>query len=77
MKMEKITIDPNNMSEEELRTIINNLCNIRDRKHEETLLRMRMNDTILAAKKKGFTFIDKDFGFVREVDDFTLLDERA
>ena len=77
MKMEKVTIDPNNMSEEELRTIINKLCSIRARKHEETLLRMRMNDTILAAKQKGFTFIDKDFGFVREVDDFTILDEKA
>lgn len=77
MRIGKIMIDTDNMSEEELRTIINNLCNIRDRKHEETMLRMCMNDVILNAKKKGFTFIDKDFGFVREVDDFTLLDERA
>ena len=77
MRIGKIMIDTDNMSEEELRTIINKLCNIRARKHEEAMLRVRMNDLIQDAKRKGFTFIDNTCGFVREVDDFTLYDERA
>ena len=77
MRIGKIMIDTDNMSEEELKTIINELSTIRARKREEATLRTRMNDLILEAKEKGFTFIDNACGFVREVDDFTLYDERA
>lgn len=77
MRIGKIMIDTDNMSDEELTTIINNLRAIRSRKREESILRKHMNDLILEAKEKGFTFIDNACGFVREVDDFTLYDERA
>jgi len=77
MRIGKIMIDTDSMSEEELKIIINELSTIRARKREEATLRTRMNDLILEAKEKGFTFIDNACGFVREVDDFTLHDERA
>lgn len=77
MRIGKIMIDTDNMSDEELTTIINNLRAIRTRKREEAILRKDMNDLILKAKEKGFTFIDNVCGFVHEVDDFTLYDEKA
>lgn len=77
MRIGKIMIDTNSMSDEELTAIIDNLITIRARKRTETILRKHMNDLILEAKEKGFTFIDNTCGFVREVDDFTLYDERA
>lgn len=77
MRIGKIMIDTDNMNEEELKTIINELSIIRARKREKATLRTRMNDLILEAKEKGFTFIDNACGCVREVDDFTLYDERA
>ena len=77
MRIGKIMIDTNSMSDEELTAIIDNLITIRARKRTETILRKHMNDLILEAKEKGFTFIDNACGFVREVDDFTLYDERA
>lgn len=77
MRIGKLMIDTDNMSEEELKTIINELSIIRARKREKATLCTRMNDLILEAKEKGFTFIDNACGCVREVDDFTLYDERA
>jgi len=77
MRIGRVMIDTDNMSDEELTTIINDLRAIRTRKREEAVLRKSMNDLILEAKEKGFTFIDNTCGFVREVDDFTLYDERA
>jgi len=77
MRIGKIMIDTDSMSEEELKIIINELSTIRARKREEATLRTRMNDLILEAKEKGFTFIDNACGFVHEVDDFTLYDERT
>ena len=77
MRIGKVMIDTDNMSDEELTIIIDNLITIRARKRTETILRKHMNDLILEAKEKGFTFIDNTCGFVREVDDFTLYDERA
>lgn len=65
------------MSDEDMTTIINELRAIRTRRREEVELRKRMNDLILEAKEKGFTFIDNTCGFVREVNDFNLYDERA
>jgi hypothetical protein len=77
MRIGRVMIDTDNMSDEELTTIINDLRAIRTRKREEAVLRKSMNDLILEAKEKGFTFIDNTCGFVREIDDFTLYDERA
>lgn len=77
MRIGRAIIDTDDMSIEELTVIIKELQGIRKRKEQEHALQMRMNDIILEAKEQGFTFIDKACGFVREVDDFTLFDERA
>lgn len=77
MRIGRVMIDTDNMSIEELTTIIKELRDIRKRKEQAHALQMKMNDLILEAKEQGFTFIDNACGFVREVDDFTLYDERA
>lgn len=77
MRIGKIMIDTDSMSIEELTMVITELRNIRKRKEQAHALQMKMNDLILEAKEQGFTFIDKACGFVREVDDFALYDERA
>ena len=77
MRIGKIMIDTDSMSIEELTTLIVEFRKIRARKQMELDLRTKMNNVILEAKEQGFTFIDKMCGFVREVDDFTLYDERA
>ena len=73
----KAFVDENHLSIEELTKIIKELQGIRKRKEQAHALQMKMNDLILEAKDNGFTFIDNACGFVREVDDFTLYDERA
>ena len=77
MRIGKIMIDTDNMSIDELNMIITKLRDIRKRKEQAHALQMKMNDLILEAKEQGFTFIDNACGFVREVDDFTMYDERA
>lgn len=77
MRIGKTILDTDNMTAEELTMYINALSRIRTRRARQETLTQRMNDLILQAKADGFTFIDKDFGFVREVDDFTMLDEKA
>lgn len=77
MRIGKTILDTDNMTAEELTMYINALSRIRARRTRQETLTQRMNDLILQAKADGFTFIDKDFGFVREVDDFTMVDEKA
>lgn len=77
MRIGRAVIDTDSMSIEELTAVIKELQNIRKRKEQAHALQMRMNDLILEAKEEGFTFIDNACGFVREVDDFTVFDERA
>jgi hypothetical protein len=77
MRIGKIMIDTDSMSVEELTMVINELREIRKRKEQAQELQMKMNALILEAKEQGFTFIDNACGFVREVNDFTLYDERA
>lgn len=77
MRIGKIMIDTDNMSIEELTMVINELRETRKRKEQAQELQMKMNALILEAKEQGFSFIDNACGFVREVDDFTLYDERA
>ena len=77
MRIGKIMIDTDSMSIEELTMVITELRNVRKRKEQAQALRIKMNDLILEAKAQGFTFIDNTCGFVREVEDFTLYDERT
>ena len=77
MRIGKMMIDTDNMSIDDLTTLIAECRKVRARKQAELDLRARMNNLILDAKEQGFTFIDNACGFVREVDDFSLYDERA
>jgi hypothetical protein len=77
MRIGKVMIDTDNMSIEELTTLITEFRKIRARKQMELDFKTRMNELILEAKEHGFTFIDDACGFVREVDDCTLYDERV
>lgn len=77
MRIGRAIIDTDSMSIEELTVVIKELRDIRKRKEQAHALEMKMNDLILEAKENGFTFIDNTCGFVREVDDFTMYDERV
>lgn len=77
MKFRGVTIDTDSLSIEELKSLINELREVRARKELAMDFVRQMNDLILRAKEQGFTFIDRDCGFVREVNDCEVLDERA
>lgn len=70
-------IDTDDMTIEEMTEVITELRNIRRRKEQAHALQMKMNELILDAKEQGFVFIDNTCGFVREPDDFNIMDERA
>lgn len=77
MRIGRVMIDTDNMSVEELDMLIEELTHIKVRKERAESLRKQMNRLIEKAKNEGFTFIDKDYGFVREVDDSVVFDEKA
>ena len=77
MRIGKTVLDTDNMTAEEMTMWINGLRQVRARRGTQENLTKRMNDLILEAKENGFVFLDKTCGFVREVDDFTIFDERA
>ena len=77
MRIGKALINTDEMTVEELTVIITELRNIRKRKEQANELRARMNDLIAEARNNGFAFIDKDFGYVRELNDFEVHDEKA
>lgn len=77
MRVGKIMIDTDNMSLDEIGSLITALEAVHARKTREESLRKQMNRLIEQAKKEGFTFIDRECGFVHEVDDFTVFDEKA
>lgn len=77
MRVGKIMIDTDNMSPDEIGSLISALEVVHARKTRAESYHKQMNRLIEKAKAEGFTFIDKDYGFVREVDDFTVFDEKA
>lgn len=77
MRIGKTILDTDNMTTEEMTMWINGLRQIRTRRLRQETLTKRMNDLILEAKANGFVFLDKSCGFVHEVDDFTIFDEKA
>lgn len=77
MKVGKIMIDTDNMSTEEIGSLISALEAVHARKTRVERYRNQMNHVIERAKAEGFTFLDKDYGFVREVNDFVVFDEKA
>lgn len=65
------------MSIEEIDNYLTTLNTAKIRKERAASLHKQMNRLIEKAKNEGFTFIDKDYGFVRDVDDFVVFDEKA
>lgn len=76
MRIGRMMIDTDNMSIEDMDTIIKELRVIRARKLKAEELKTRMLELIADAKENGFTFIDKDFGQVWTGNDVDLYDER-
>jgi len=77
MRIGRIIIDTDNMSIEDMDTIIRELRTIRARKLKAEELKDHMVALIAEAKENGFTFIDKDFGQVWTGNDVALYDERS
>lgn len=77
MRIGKFVIDTDDMTVDELTTIIVELRKIRTRKLRKEELQEKMNNLIAEAQEDGFLFIDNTCGFVREPNDFDIMDERA
>lgn len=77
MRIGRIIINTDNMSIEEMETIIREMRKIRARKLKAEELKNRMLELIADAKENGFTFIDKDFGQVWTGNDVELYDEQT
>ncbi len=77
MRIGRTIIDTDNMSIEDMETVIRELRAIRARKLKAEELKTRMLELIADAKENGFTFIDKDFGQVWTGNDVELYDERS
>ena len=77
MRIGNIILDTDNMEIEEMGTLINELRKIKSRKVRALELKNSYNELIAAAKEDGFIFIDKSFGFMHEIDDIKIFDERA
>ena len=77
MRIGKIMIDTDDMTVDELTTIIVEFRKIRARKMRKEELQEKMNSLISEAQQDGFLFIDNTCGFVREPNDFDIMDERA
>lgn len=74
--MKKVIIDVDNMSDADLTSLIGELRYVRERKRQAAALIKQMNDLVTAAKENGFVFVDQACGFIREPDDFELVDEK-
>lgn len=77
MRIGRMMIDTDNLSIEDMDTIIKELRVIRARKLKAEELKTQMLELIADAKENGFTFIDKDFGQVWTGNDVELYDERT
>jgi hypothetical protein len=77
MRIGRMIIDTDNMSIEDMDTIIREMRAIRARKLKAEELITRMKELITDAKENGFTFIDKDFGQVWTCNDVELYDEQT
>ena len=77
MRIGRMIIDTDNMSIEDMDTIIREMRAIRARKLKAEELKNRMLELIANAKENGFTFIDKDIGQVWTGNDVELYDEQT
>lgn len=74
MRIGRTFIDTNDMTADELTTIIHELREIRSRKLKAEELKDRMTELLADAISEGFEFIDKDFGNCIRADELDLWD---
>lgn len=77
MRIGPMMIDLDALNIEDLRLLEHEARHMRIRKVQKAEYQRRMNELLKEAKNDGYTFIDNTCGFVREPDDFTILDERS
>ena len=75
MRIGAMMIDLDALNIDDLRALEQEARRRRLRKMQKAEFQQRMNELLKEAKDEGFTFIDNTCGFVREPDDFTILDE--
>jgi hypothetical protein len=75
MKIGAMMIDLDPLNIDDLYALEQEARRRRLRKMQKAEFQQRMNKLLKEAKDEGFTFIDNIRGFVREPDDFTIVDE--
>lgn len=71
------TFETTNMKIEAIDALIEELKELKSRKERADHWEWRINSLFARAKEEGFVFIDRDYGFVHEVGDCKVFDERA
>lgn len=69
-------IDTDDMSVEDLTILINEFRRVRSRKQRAEELAHQLEELVKKAKEEGFTFIEKDFGYLLTGHDYTVYDEQ-
>ena len=77
MRVGRHIIDTDNMTIEELSTLINALKEIRARKGKKETYLSAITNLITDARDEGFALVDKDFGNIIRVEDLVIYDERG
>ena len=76
MRIGRFILDTDNMSIDELSTLIKELRDIRSRKVHAVALETEMTNLIAHANDLGYDFIDKDFGNVIQLHDLVIVDNK-
>ncbi len=69
-------IDTDSMSIDELTILIDEFRRIRARKRRAEELANQLEELVKDAKEEGFTFIEKDFGYLLTGSDYIVYDEQ-
>lgn len=69
-------IDTDSMSTDELTILIDEFRRIRARKRRAEELANQLEELVKDAKEEGFTFIEKDFGYLLTGSDYVVYDEQ-
>ncbi len=69
-------IDTDSMSIDELTVLIDEFRRIRARKRRAEELANQLEELVKDAKEEGFTFIEKDFGYLLTGSDYVVYDEQ-
>lgn len=74
MRIGRTIIDLDNLTIEDLNTVIDEARRVRNRKKEAESYKLRMHALLAESREAGFDFIDKDLGFVIKAEDLELHD---